>query len=77
MAQEVKDNELDTSVAKALRTRAGAVAIGKEVGGEEVNDEPWAVRGWEPSDRDWNLSSGQRRPQKDFKQRNEAASSTV
>ena len=36
----VKDNELDTSVAKALRTRAGAVAIGKEVGGEEVNDEP-------------------------------------
>lgn len=40
MAQEVKDNELDTSVAKALRTRAGAVAIGKEVGGEEVNDEP-------------------------------------
>lgn len=41
---------------ESLRTRAGAVVIGKEVGGEEVNDEPWAVRGWQPSDRDWNLS---------------------
>lgn len=56
MAREVKNNALDTCEAKALRTRAGAVAIGTEVGGDEVNDEPWAMRGWQPSDRDWNLS---------------------